>query len=115
MAFFLRPVRPSRAVADLLQFVRARRRHEFVFAALSIAITAAMVWAVVKQFEPHVEWKQPEVMYVEQWSGNRTAADVRARLARDAPKEAAARKQQEIEAAERRAQFKRVGKWMGID
>jgi len=115
MAIFPRPVRPSRAIADLAQFLRQRRRHEMVFAALSVALTAAMVWAVVKQFEPKVEWKQATVLYVEQWSAKRSAAEVRARLALDAPKEAAARKKLEAEAAIRRAQFKRVGEWMGIE
>jgi hypothetical protein len=115
MAIFPRPVRPSRAIADLAQFLRQRRRHEMVFAALAVALTAAMVWAVVKQFEPKVEWKQPTVLYVEQWSAKRSAAEVQARLARDAPKEAAARKKLEAEAAIRRAQFKRVGEWMGIE
>ncbi len=86
-----------------------------VFAALSIAMTAAMVWAVVKQFEPKVEWKQPEVLYVQQWSAKRTAADVRAQQAKDAPRELAARRKLEAEQAVRREQFRRVGKMMGIE
>ena len=114
MAMFPRPVRPSRALGDLFSVIGQPQRHQVVIAILAVALTAAMVWAVVEQFRPKEEWKAAEVMYVKQWPKTRTAADVRAQQAIDAPREAAERKKAEAEAAERRRQFDRVAKMMGI-
>jgi hypothetical protein len=47
-------------------------------------------------------------MYVQQWSAERTRAEIAAQQARDLPGELAKKKQIEEFQAERRAQFKRA-------
>jgi hypothetical protein len=89
-------------------FLRQRRRHQIVFAALAIAIPIAVLLAFVDEFNRTPEWHPPEVMYVQQWSAERTRAEIAAQQARDLPGELAKKKQIEEFQAERRAQFKRA-------
>jgi len=114
MSFFPKPTRPSRAIADLIGFVRNVGRKEIVFGLLSIVITGLWFWAIFDKLSPKREWKPPQVFYVKQWSAARTAAEVRAQQAIDAPREQAERARVEAEAAARRAQYQRLAKQLGI-
>lgn len=115
MAFFPRPVRPSRAIGDLWTFIRQRRRHELGFGVLAVVITALWFWAIFDKLDVRPEWEPPQVMYVKQWPTTRSEAEVRAQLAEDAPKEIAAHKAEEAAAQKRQAEFKKVAKTLGID
>lgn len=115
MAFFPRPVRPTRALGDLWSFIRQRRRHELGFGVLATVITALWFWAIFDKLNVRPEWKPPEVMYVKQWPKTRTEAEVRAQLVKDAPQEIADRKAQEQAARKRQQQFKKLAKTLGID
>ena len=115
MAFLPRPVRPTRAFADLRDFIGQRRKHELVFAALSVAMTLVIVLAMVKQFESKREWQPPEITYVKEWPTSRTRLDIQQQQARDLPGELARQRALEKAQAERRAQFQRVADSMGID
>ena len=115
MSIFPRPVRPSRAIADLWSFVWQRRRHEFLFAVLAIVITALWFGAIFDKLNVRPEWKPPQILYVKQWPKSRTDAEVRAQLAKDAPQEIAERKAEEAAARKRQDEYKKLAKNLGID
>jgi hypothetical protein len=115
MAFFPRPVRPSRAIGDLWMFIRQRRRHELGFGLLAVGITCLWFWAIFDKLDVRPEWQPPKVMYVKQWPLTRTEAEVRAQLAKDAPKELAERKAAEEAARKRQDEYKKLAKTLGID
>lgn len=114
MAFFPRPDRPSRALADLWAFVRARRRSEFVFGGLAVALTSVWFWMLFDKMSPKPEWRPPTVLFVKQWPKTRTLADIRAQQAIDAPKEKAARDARAAEAIKRQDEYKALAKRLGI-
>jgi ribosomal protein S21 len=114
MAIFPRPVRPSRALSDLWGFLRARRRSEFLFGGLAVVITCLWFWMIFDKLSPKPEWRPPTVMYVKQWPKTRTAADVRAQQAIDAPREKAEREALEAAKKKRQDEYKRLAKQLGL-
>ncbi|UVO55147.1 hypothetical protein [Sphingomonas sp. SUN039] len=114
MAFLPRPVRPTRALADLWGFIRARRRHELAFGLLAVGITALWFMMIFDKLNPPREWRPPEVMYVKQWPKTRTAADVRAQQAIDAPREKAEREALAAAKKKRQDEYKALAKRLGI-
>lgn len=115
MALFPRPVRPSHAFADLWQFLRARRRHEFVFGGLAVVATGLWFWAIFDKFDVKPEWQPPTVQYVKQWPKDRSTADILAQQKIDAPKEKAAREARAAAAKKRQDEYKALAKRLGID
>lgn len=114
MAFFPRPVGPARAFGDLWQFLRARRPYEYVVLLMSIGMTLTWFAAIFYKLYPKPEYKPPTVMYVKQWSASRTAAEIKAQQAKDLPAELEAKRLEEKAAAEKRAQYQRLAKRLGI-
>lgn len=108
MSIIPRPSSPRVAWRDAVTFMRQRRPHQIVFLALAIAIPILVFLAFINEFNRTPEWHPPEVMYVQQWSADRTRAEIAAQQARDLPAELAKKKQLEQWQAERRAQFKRA-------
>ncbi|AYJ86456.1 hypothetical protein D3Y57_11370 [Sphingomonas paeninsulae] len=108
MSFIPRPTSPRVAWRDAVSFMRQRRPHQIVFAALAIGIPILVILAFINEFNRPPEWHPPEIMYVQQWSAERTRAEIAAQQARDLPAELAKKKQIEEFQAERRAQFKRA-------
>lgn len=114
MAMFPRPARPSRALADLWSFLRARRRHEFAFGLLATGITLLWFAMIFDKLSVKPEWQPPTVLYVKQWPKTRTAAEVRAQQAIDAPREKAQRDALAAERKRRQDEFKKLAKTLGI-
>jgi hypothetical protein len=108
MSIIPRPASPRVAWRDAVSFLRQRRPHQIVFVALAIGIPILVFLAFINEFNRTPEWHPPEVMYVQQWTAERTRAEVAAQQARDLPAELAKKKQIEEFQAERRAQFKRA-------
>ena len=108
-------VTPRRALADLRQFMASRQSHRIVYLALAGAATALCGLAFYVTFTPRPTWREPEIVYFEQWPANRSDADVRARLAKDLPAELAARKAQADAAEKKRQEFARLAKQLGLD
>ncbi|WP_293880453.1 hypothetical protein [Sphingomonas sp.] len=108
MAILPRPSSPRVAWRDAVSFMRQRRPHQIVFMALAIAIPLLVIGGFVNEFNRTPAWKEPEVMYVQQWTAERTRAEVAAQQKRDLPGELAERKRIADFQAERRAQFKRA-------
>lgn len=115
MAFFPRPVRPTRAIGDFWQFLKGRQRHEYVILVLSALMTFAWFAAIFYKLYPKPEYKPPTVMYVKQWPASRTVEEVRAQQAKDLPAELEAKRLAEKAEAEKRAKYQRLAKQLGID
>lgn len=69
--------RPSAAFADLRAFLASREKHQWVFALLSVMITGYFITVFLIQSKTK-EYKQPEVIWVQDYSGHRTDAQIRA-------------------------------------
>ena len=86
------------AFRDLAGFLRGRERHEYVFAALALAITAFIVFA----FNHDSKFTPPEkIVYVESWPATRSDAEIRRDITADAQARGKAK-------AARQAEFKKL-------
>ncbi len=94
MAFLPRPVSPVSAIADMVTFIRERRQHQYVFAALSVAIPILVFYAFLSEFNRVEQWKPPVITYIDQWGPQRSRAEIQAQQARDLPGELARKKAQ---------------------
>lgn len=108
MSIIPRPASPRVAWQDAVSFLRQRRRHQIVFAALAIAVPILVIFAFMDEFNRTAEYHPPEVIYFKQWTAERTRAEIMAQQAKDLPAELAEKKRIEEFQAERRAQFKRA-------
>lgn len=84
--------RPSAAFSDLRAFLATREKHQWVFAALAVLITAYIITIFLIQSKTR-EYKPPEVIWVQNYAANRTDAQIKAQQAID-------QKKREAEAAE---------------
>lgn len=84
--------RPSAALADLRAFFSSRQKHQWVFALLSVLITGYFITVFLIQSRTK-EYKPPEVIWVQNYSGNRTDAQIKAQQRLD-------EKQRKAEAAQ---------------
>jgi len=88
-AMALPPVsRPSALLADLRAFFASREKHQWVFALLSVLITGYFITAFQIQSKTK-EYKPPEIIWVKDYSGNRTDAEIKAQQKIDRQKELA--------------------------
>ena len=115
MAILPKPSSPVGAIRDLIEVIRAPRKHKMVFAALSFVLPAAILVGMLQQAHVDEEWVPPTIVYVKQWPANRSIVDVRAQQARDLPAELAAKKEREAAAEATRQAYRRLADKMGID
>jgi hypothetical protein len=90
---------------DLRDFLASRQRHQFVFAALSVAICALLVAGFYH--DSKFPW-QDRIVYVQSWPANRTDAEI---IAQQKVDRIAKQKAQ----AERQAAYRRLAKMSGIE
>ena len=100
---------PLRAFRDLRAFLRSRKPYEVAFMALSIAVT----WTVIVIFSADTdgiekEYVEPDIIYVQSYSTNRTDAEIIAQQQADLPKEQARKKALTDAQEKRRQEFKRL-------
>ena len=111
MRVFPRPVNPLAAFRDLRAFLGTCTRHQLGFAVLSIAIPLFWLGLFYLDQVP-MEYRPPEIVYVEKFDPNRTDEQIKAQQKIDT----AARKKHEAEVQrileERRAPFKAIDKKM---
>jgi hypothetical protein len=108
MAMLPKPAPIGDAWSDMVSFVFQRRPHQYVFAALSVSIPILVIIAFFGQFDYEKEYVPPTPIYVEQWTEERTRAEMMAQQAKDLPAELA-RKKAEADAIERRkAMFRKM-------
>ncbi len=110
MALVPRPAPFGDAWSDMIGFVFQRRPHQYVFAALSVAIPALTFYAFVDEFTREKEYQAPPVIYMKQWSADRTVAEIKAQQMRDLPGELAAKKAEADALEKNRAVFRRLQK-----
>jgi hypothetical protein len=104
---------PATLWRDLRAFLRAREKHEWVFAALAVVIPAILMLMFYTQSTP-VKYRPPTVIYVKDWNKGRTEAEIKRQQAIDAPGERAARKAEAEFEAKKRQQFKDIEKALGL-
>lgn len=107
MAIFPRPVSPKRAWADLRDYLAEGRRHKLLFLVLAIAATWAIVWGFLLDSKTNT-MPGRQIIYVQNWTADRSEADIIAQQKKDLLRREAAikRKQQE---------FRKVADQFGID
>ncbi len=98
--FLPTPRNIAASFGDLHSFLTTRERHEWVFAGISVAITAFILFAF--WHDSRVEPTQ-QIIFVQNWPANRTDAEIVA----DQKKDRATRNKAE---AERQASFQKVQK-----
>ena len=79
-------VRPSAAFADLRAFLASRERYHWVFALLSVLITGYFITVFLIQSRTK-DYKPPEVVWVQNYSGKRTDAQIKAQQLIDQKKQ----------------------------
>lgn len=104
---FLRTISPVRAYRDLRQFLAQRKTSELVFLVLAILVTWTIMFAIANNSTVEKIYR-PNIIYVEQWSANRTDAEIIAQQKIDGPEQT--RRQEELrkQQEEERAAYKRL-------
>lgn len=107
MAIFPRPVSPKRAWTDLRDYLAEGRRHKILFLLLAVAATWAIIWGFLLDSKTNT-MPGRQIIYIQNWSADRSDADIIAQQKKDLLKRQAAikRKQQD---------FRKVADRFGID
>jgi hypothetical protein len=95
-----RPASPRALWADLRAFTSERRPHQWVAAALAVAIPIGILVLFVLDGRTNI-LPGPQLIYVESWPANRSDAEIKAQQKIDQAARDKANK-------ERQAQFKRL-------
>ncbi len=74
MAILPRPVTPKNALADLRDMFSPDRPNRWSILALSITLTAVVIWAFVLDTRPPK--KEREIYYIESWMSDRKDSDI---------------------------------------
>jgi len=106
MSFFSR-MSPLRAYKDLRDFLATRERYELGFLALAMGITGFLVYAFAHDSYVEPVYKR-DIVYVQQWSADRTDAQIRAQQAIDAPIKAKQMAEAQAAREKKQAEFKKV-------
>jgi len=106
MAILPRPVSPVSALADLRDMFSPDRPHRWTILALSIGVTAFMLWgfAIDSRKPP----KEREIFYVESWMADRKDSDIIRRQLDDLAK-------YEVALEKKQKQFQKLADGVGID
>ena len=107
MSWFPRPASPRAALTDLRNFLRHRSREQVIGASLALLVTTIIVIEFLVDSKINTA-PPPQVIYVEQWSANRTDAEIVA----DQKKDQAAR---EAAQKEKQRQFQELENRFGIE
>ena len=106
MQFFAR-LSPLRAIRDLRFFLAQRQPYELVFLFLAVVITGVILIAFAKDSAIQPEYR-PDIIYVKQWTLDRTDAQIRAQQAIDEPIKQRKLDEQRKRQAEMQAEFKKL-------
>lgn len=106
MAVFPRPVSPLAALADLRAFMRQRSREQVIGAALAVLVTIIIIIEFL--VDSKINTAPPEqIIYVQQWSVNRTDAEIIADQKKDQAAKKAAKE-------EKQRQFQKLENQLGM-
>ena len=106
MSFIPRPVGPRAAFKDLLAFLRQRSREQVIGLVLSLLVTSIVIIEFMVDSKINTA-PPPKLIYVEQYSANRTDAEIIA----DQKKDQAER---EAQRAEKQRQWQKLENRFGM-
>jgi hypothetical protein len=106
MGWFPKPVGPRAALKDLAAFMRQRSREQVIGAALAFLVTTIIVIEFLVDSKIGTA-PPPQIVYVQQWSADRTDAEIIADQKKDQAKKEAAQR-------EKQRQFQRLEKQLGM-
>ena len=106
-----RPASPVAAFRDLRDFIGARQKHEIGFALLAIAVPAFFILMFVLSAK-ETPYKDPDIVFIQDYSGNRTDAQIIAQQKIDQAKARAQKAKEDAEEERRRQFFKDIGNGM---
>jgi len=95
------------AYRDLRFFLGNRQPHELWFLIAALMVTSFLVYAFAKDSYAEPVYK-PNIVYVEQWTADRTDAEIIAQQKIDGPIKAKALAEQKAREEATRASFKRL-------
>lgn len=107
MSIIPRPASPRRAWADLRDYFLEGRKHKVLFLLLSLAATWAIVWAFLIDSKTNI-MPGPQIIYVQDWSADRSDADIIAQQKIDLEKRI-------IRVKQKQDQFRKVADSFGIE
>ena len=104
----LKKIQPRSAWGDVRYFFgKLREPHQALFLALSVVITAIMLWGVYLESYAEQEYKR-EIVYFQQWPANRTDAEIIAQQKIDGPEQTRRIAEQKRLEEEQRLKFKKI-------
>ena len=106
MALFPRPVSPRSALADLRDMFSPDRPHRLGFLALSVTLTAIILWGFVIDSRPPPRERQ--IIYVESWMADRKDSDIIVRQLEDIAK-------YEVALAKKQNEYQKLADAVGIE
>lgn len=106
MALFPRPVSPRSALADLRDMFSRDRPHRLGFLALSVTLTAIILWGFVIDSRPPPRERQ--IIYVESWMADRKDSDIIVRQLADIAK-------YEVALAKKQNEYQKLADAVGIE
>lgn len=106
MQFFTR-LSPVRAIRDLRLYLHQRQPHELGFLALAVVLTGLLLIGFMKDSQVERVYK-PDIVYVQQWTLDRTDDQIRAQQKIDQAKKDKDQAELKKRQAETQAEFKRL-------
>lgn len=107
MTRFLSRMNPLRAFRDLRVFLDHRGPQDIWFMIAAMAATLFLIWAFAKDSSFERAYK-PDIVYVEQWTLNRTDAEIMAQQKIDKVKKDRQLAEQRAREEKLRASFKKL-------
>ncbi len=109
-----RPSGPKALWADLKAVFGAKGPHRLLSAGL--AILMPLIGFALFYFSPvKTPYRPADIIYVQQWSADRSAADIAAQQAIDGPRERQARAEQMAHEESRKRALRTLAKTLGMD
>lgn len=106
MGFFAR-MSPFRAVRDLRLYLHQRQPYELAFLALAVVLTGLLIIGFAKDSRIEKVYR-PQIVYVQQWTLDRTDDQIRAQQKIDQVERRAELAELRARQAKRQAEFKRI-------
>jgi hypothetical protein len=112
---FLRDISPIRAFADIKDYWFDQQDHKWRFLLASLAATTTIFAAFFSESGFEVEWKRPEITWVQSFDPGRSDAQIaQENIANQAEKERLEAERLARE-EERKAQYRRLAEQFGMD
>ena len=102
-----RPASPRALFADLRAFAQQRSRVQWIAAFVAVLMPIVIIWGFIIDGKTNIAPGE-QIIYAQSWSADRSDAQIKADQAKR-------QKEREAAMAERRRQFKELGRRFGMD